>query len=1186
MFWRFGGYANISTIDTILDKPDFTLEELLEEADLIQELKQHNSKLIEFLREDKVLEKLLEYTVAPKLEAVESAEEPADDDIKTKGRLLPFSRPRASSRATDPGENDDELDKKRNRYAHVACEVLSSDTWSIYEALVENRQLIRDFWNFLSRPAPLDPLQASYFTKVNESLFEKKTEEMMELLWSLPNVIPDMLRHVECPMVMDLLLKIIALDRTEGGQGVVEWLYSKDIIPTLISFLGPEHSWVVQTAASDFIKAIITISANASQNEQQCIGPNELTRQLVSKPCVEQLVGYMLGGGNPLTVGVGIIIEVIRKNNSDYDPDVGTEANTTPSSRDPIYLGNLLRLFAQNVPKFMNLIMNEPSKKQGVDSTFNEKLEPLGFDRFKTCELMAELLHCSNMGLLNEIGSEQLIATRDFERQRLRAEGKLTPRDDDGSADDLTMRIPHPSHHEEVRRLEVTNADDDGFEEVEPTNELNEDTSHEFVKAEDDIAPGANASSSSFLEKDEEEFVDEPLSSPRLAVATAGLNEQRFEVPDLVVAPLSPTKAKSPELAESEAENPPAAEDQTKVTAEEQKPETVATVLSGPIVVETAGAGNTVASEQSETDSSSQSETTKPGLQPSALPREDEVKKSEPVTSTPQEAPASVTELVPEEIEKSRGLSPHPEDTPPPLFSVPLAPDSGVQEPPQSFTPPPGAEASLAEAAAGEKSAETAAGDAAEAVVGDFLKMQFVEYRVVPAILSFFFAYPWNNFLHNVVYDIVQQVFNGPMDRGFNPTLAVSLFEAADITSAIIKGQQASDESQARTKTRMGYMGHLTLIAEEVVKFTERHPPELLSEMVLDKVMSQDWINYVEGALAETRERDNAILGGVRPEVALGHRASLGASGLGGIGLSGLANTASGSNALAEAGLNGGMEMNEGDGNGIGPFAISAGTLMSGFGSSSDEDDDEGDGDEEDVNSEFRSYTDPLNQGSLAPPSIPPPPPPPPPLNIPPSRARLQLAARLAMHQKNNQTAQATSATVHDDNDDDDDDNLEDPFGDGEADIDDDLDDEMSGNIGRGSWWRGVVNRRSGLEEEDSDDDEEEFGDFAIPEEDKGGDGQDQDNVVLKPLAVHPPRESSRGLSGLWPFGSRAEKEKSEGKDEQKGDDDARMAGEGDEEPEKRAIEVKEAQRRTSIEDDDDDDETNVGTEYGADFKA
>ncbi|KOS20144.1 Extragenic suppressor of kinetochore protein 1 [Escovopsis weberi] len=183
------------------------------------------------------------------------------------------------------------------------------------------------------------------------------------------------------------------------------------------------------------------------------------------------------------------------------------------------------------------------------------------------------------------------------------------------------------------------------------------------------------------------------------------------------------------------------------------------------------------------------------------------------------------------------------------------------------------------------------------------------------------------------------------MDRGYNPTLAVSLFEAADITTAIIKGQIASDESQARTKTRMGYMGHLTLIAEEVVKFTERHPPELLSEMVLDKVMSLDWINYVEGALAETRERDNAILGGVRPEVALGHRANLGGGGLSGIGLTGMGISSSGgSNALAEAGLNGGS--------GIGPFTISSGTLMSGFGSSSDEEDEEGDGDEEDINSE------------------------------------------------------------------------------------------------------------------------------------------------------------------------------------------------------------------------------------------
>ena len=252
MFWRFGGYANISTIDTILDKPEFTLEELLDESDLIQELKQHNTKLIECLREREVLQKLLEYVVAPKLEPVAAPEPDKDDkddkdnkedkdnkdnkdddsdedgeeraEEKTRGRALSFGRPRASSRATDGGDGVDDVERKRNKYAYVAAEVLSSDNWSICEALMEsqNRELLRAFWHFLKRPAPLDPLQAGYFTKVNESLFDKKTEEMLDLLKSIDNAVPDMLRHVDSPMIMDLLLKIISLERTDSGQGIVE----------------------------------------------------------------------------------------------------------------------------------------------------------------------------------------------------------------------------------------------------------------------------------------------------------------------------------------------------------------------------------------------------------------------------------------------------------------------------------------------------------------------------------------------------------------------------------------------------------------------------------------------------------------------------------------------------------------------------------------------------------------------------------------------------------------------------------------------------------------------------------------------------------------------------------------------------------------------------------------------------
>lgn len=179
------------------------------------------------------------------------------------------------------------------------------------------------------------------------------------------------------------------------------------------------------------------------------------------------------------------------------------------------------------------------------------------------------------------------------------------------------------------------------------------------------------------------------------------------------------------------------------------------------------------------------------------------------------------------------------------------------------------------------------------------------------------------------------------MDRGFNRSLAIDLFQTGRITERIVEGQLRSDEAQEKNNMRLGYMGHLTLIAEEVVKFSDRHPPELLSQVVLEKVTSKQWSDYVENTLSETRERDNAILGGVRPDMSIGPRQAVlnavnAAHGFG-------ANSA----ALANAGLNGNpgldsMDLNSnGSATSSGAFALSGGSTFSGFGSSSDEEDEE-----------------------------------------------------------------------------------------------------------------------------------------------------------------------------------------------------------------------------------------------------
>ncbi|KAH8642235.1 hypothetical protein IG631_05177 [Alternaria alternata] len=955
MFWRFGGYAQLSSLDSILDKPDVTVEELLDESDLIQELKQQNSKLIEYLRDENVLERLLRYVIAarPKEPDDDTSNEPAHE-ARSPSRTGFFGKVRARSTSTtksDAGDSEESKEERqRMKYAYVSCEILSSEVWSISEAVLENQDTLRQFWAYIKQPAPLDPVQAGYFTKVNESLLDRKMEEMLEFFKSLDNVVTDMLQHVDCPVIMDLLLKIISLEKSEGGQGIVDvshsthmssqaelttlqWLQQQNLIPRLISFLAPEQSTSTQTSAGDFLKAIITISANATTQDQSVIGPNELTRQLVSEQCLKQLIDFMLQGGNPLTVGVGIIIEVIRKNNSDYDLE--NQIGPVPKNSDPIYLGTLLRQFANHIPQFMELVNSSSQivtqrdgsttkKKRELKTAFGEKIEPLGFDRFKTCELMAELLHCSNMALLNERGSEAEVRRRDAERERLKADGKLTSANAGNMGDFSTSVDSQGFHHArapsmdspaEIKPLHVQNSSEDDFEKVVAPEVVPEDTATEKEQIGEPLEPSPKVeprdapkdSSATKTADDDGEFVDEPLTPPKDSAASA-------------------ETAPSPPKPADDAESPTSAGLTAKVDELELDTDTVMNDRQEP-------------TESEQTDKSETEPKTDVKTPPSLLTQQ-------------------LSQTSDSNVDQSASLSPHPDDKPAPLFAgknrESKAETASIDT--SRFTAPvAGSDLSEITPIDETQSVRSVAFGSAEEtvgfeididgtpVVGDLLKITFVENKVVPTILDFFFRFPWNNFLHNVVYDVVQQVFNGQMDRGYNRQLAIDLFDNGGITERIIKGQQESDKSHKETSMRLGYMGHLTLIAEEVLKFTERHTDEVLSQMVLEKVHAQEWVYYVEHILAETRERDNAILGGVRPDMSVGPRQAVlnavnAANNNFGGDSGGLSNASLANN--GNIGLDSMELTNAGDTEG-GGYTFSGGSLLSGFTNSSDEEDED-----------------------------------------------------------------------------------------------------------------------------------------------------------------------------------------------------------------------------------------------------
>ena len=525
-------------------------------------------------------------------------------------------------------------------------------------------------------------------------------------------------------------------------------------MPRLLAFLEKENAPGTQTSAGDFIKAIVTISANASQNEQSCIGPNNLTRQLVSEPCVENLLSNMLRGGNPLTVGVGMIIEVIRKNNSDYDPDLGAGPDSVPSSSDPIYLGTLLRCFAKHVPDFMTLLLSSTHaiadgnsqititrKELGV--AFGNKIEPLGFDRFKTCELMAELLHCSNMGLLNERGSEAFVRQRDEERERLRAEGALNARppasavtefsEDGANFTNGDTPLGLVSGEEETRKLEVqNNAEDDGFEDVGSSADLAEDIKDDFDEKEEkspfeiESEPTPTPTQIPIMTTQvkprldlDEDFVDEPLTSPRLeAVDEKEAEDLAAEVPEPLLTttkpePASSTSGLSPTINQLAVNEGAPIEHETFASPE---PHAMEMPTEPPI----------------EQDLATQSST--PDAPP--LPHRDRF--AETKTADEDNLP---------------GLSPHPDDKPAPLFA---SRTNQVSQSDDSIRP---VEQDLEQAnsQASPSTAHADEGDTMHSVlmsgneqsftpqfeydvdgqpmVGDFLKMMFVEHHVVPTIL-------------------------------------------------------------------------------------------------------------------------------------------------------------------------------------------------------------------------------------------------------------------------------------------------------------------------------------------------------------------------------------------------------------------------------------------------------------------
>ncbi|CAG2100730.1 unnamed protein product, partial [Medioppia subpectinata] len=135
MFWQFDtGF--VSQIDALLDKESVSLQELMEEEDILQECKSQNPKLIQFITRRSVVEEMV---------TLITSEPPIDLN-----------------------------ERIRYKYANIACEIMTSDVNVIVDALVMDDSMLTKLYAFIDTDRPLNPLLATLESWLYENDLIKK----------------------------------------------------------------------------------------------------------------------------------------------------------------------------------------------------------------------------------------------------------------------------------------------------------------------------------------------------------------------------------------------------------------------------------------------------------------------------------------------------------------------------------------------------------------------------------------------------------------------------------------------------------------------------------------------------------------------------------------------------------------------------------------------------------------------------------------------------------------------------------------------------------------------------------------------------------------------------------------------------------------------------------------------------
>ncbi|KAG2598682.1 hypothetical protein PVAP13_5KG402507 [Panicum virgatum] len=345
MFWRMTGLSAASPVDTILDKENFTLEELLDEDEIIQECKALNSRLINFLRDKAQVEQLLRYVM----------EEVPEDSEKKRSFKFPF----------------------------IACEIFTCEIDVILRTLVEDEELMDLLFSFVKPDHPHSTLLSGYFSKVVICLMLRKTAPLMNYVQGHPEIVVQLVDLIGITSIMEVLIRLIGADENiySNYGDTMQWLENTDVLEMIADKFSSSDSPEVHANAAEILCAVT-----------RCAPPS-LATKICSPSFVGRLFHHALEESRPKSVlvhSLSVCISLLdpkRLASASYQAfrsnlSHGALVTASPETVDGMLesLGNLLKL------------LDTSSAENILPTPYGYLRPPLGKHRLKIVEFISVLL--------------------------------------------------------------------------------------------------------------------------------------------------------------------------------------------------------------------------------------------------------------------------------------------------------------------------------------------------------------------------------------------------------------------------------------------------------------------------------------------------------------------------------------------------------------------------------------------------------------------------------------------------------------------------------------------------------------------------------------------------------------------------------------------------------------------------